>query len=72
MLPVSKDTLLRVVRKRALSIGTDTVNALGIDDFAWTRGQRCGTLLCDLQQRRICAGSESERNVTPSPGQNLQ
>jgi transposase len=52
-LPVSKDTLLRVVRRRALPVGAGTVRVLGIDDFAWKRAQRYGMLLCDLEQRRI-------------------
>ena len=52
MLPVSRDTLLRVVRRRALPIA-GPVTVIGIDDFAWKRGQRYGTLVCDLEQRRI-------------------
>ena len=53
MLPVSRDTLLRVVRRRAPLTGALPVTAIGIADFAWKRGQRYGTLVCDLEQRRI-------------------
>lgn len=51
-LPVSRDTLLRVVRRRASPTGAGPVTVIGIDDFAWKRGQRYGTLVCDLEQRR--------------------
>lgn len=53
MLPVSRDTLLRVVRRRALPPLTGTLQVVGIDDFAWKRGQRYGTIICDLERRRI-------------------
>lgn len=54
MLPVSRDTLLRVVRRRATT-PSDPLGVIGIDDFAWRRNHRYGTLVCDLERRRIVA-----------------
>jgi len=54
MVPVSNDTLLRVVRRRA-SLHTETVNVAGIDDWAFRRNHRYGTIVCDLERRRIVA-----------------
>jgi transposase len=51
MVPVSNDTLLRVVRRRGcLPFAPPTV--IGIDDWAWRRNQRYGTIICDLERRR--------------------
>ena len=54
MLPVSKDALLRVVRRRG---GPRLVppTVIGIDDWAWRRNQRYGTIICDLERRRTIA-----------------
>jgi transposase len=52
LLPVSKDTLLRVVRRRAAQPSTEP-RVVGIDDCAWKRGHRYGTIICDLERRRI-------------------
>lgn len=51
MLPVSNDTLLRVVRRRA-RIPSEPLNVVGIDDWAWRRNHRYGTIVCDLERRR--------------------
>ena len=51
MLPVSNDTLLRVVRRRA-RMPTEPLNVIGIDDWAWRRNHRYGTIVCDLERRR--------------------
>jgi transposase len=54
LLPVSNDTLLRAVRRR----GTPRVNpptVIGIDDWAWRRNQRYGTIVCDLERRKTIA-----------------
>ena len=53
MLPVSRDTVLRVVRRRAMPSGAAPLRIIGIDDFAWKRGQRYGTIVCDLERRRV-------------------
>jgi len=55
MLPVSKDTLLRVVRRHASRASRDRspLHVIGIDDWAWKRGQRYGSIICDLERRRI-------------------
>ncbi|WP_247777148.1 ISL3 family transposase [Bradyrhizobium sp. CW1] len=52
MLPVSNDTLLRVVRRRA-AMPTDPLLVVGIDDWAFRRNHRYGTIVCDLERRRI-------------------
>src|SRR5277367_1332214 len=54
MLPVSNDTLLRVVRRHGnRPFVPPTV--VGIDDWAWRRNQRYGTIICDLERRRTIA-----------------
>jgi transposase len=54
MLPVSNDTLLRVVRRRAV-MPSDPLIVVGIDDWAFRRNHRYGTIVCDLERRRIVA-----------------
>jgi transposase len=51
MLPVSNDTLLRVVR-RSRSPFLTPPSVVGIDDWAWRRNQRYGTIICDLERRK--------------------
>jgi transposase len=52
MLPVSKDTLLRVVRRRSRT-PSDPLRVIGIDD--WRRNHRYASIVCNLERRRIVA-----------------
>lgn len=52
LMPVSKDTLLRTVRRRFDKTQVKPT-IVGIDDWAWKRGQRYGTIVCDLERRRV-------------------
>ena len=50
-MPVSGDTLLRLIRTAPLSV-MQVPRVIGIDDWAWRRGQRYGTLIVDLERNR--------------------
>ena len=52
-LPASRDTLLRLVRRNTATAPITAPVITGIDDFAWKLGQRYGTVICDLERRRI-------------------
>jgi hypothetical protein len=52
MLPASRDTLLRVVRGQVLQ-DRRPIHVIGIDDWAWKRGQRYGSIICDERRRII-------------------
>ena len=52
MLPVSKDTLLRVVRRRHRP-PADPLKVVGIDDWAWRRNHRYASIICNLERRRV-------------------
>ncbi len=54
MIPVSNDTLLRVVRRHGRPPPAPP-SVVGIDDWAWRRNCRYGTIVCDLERRRTIA-----------------
>lgn len=51
-MPVSGDTLLRLIRAARLEPYLSP-RVVGIDDWAWRRGQRYGTIICDLERGRV-------------------
>lgn len=54
LLPVSNDTLLRVVRRHGCPQAPPPT-VIGTDDWAWRRNHRYGTIVCDLERGRpIC------------------
>ena len=54
MLPVSNDTLLRMVRRRT-RLPSDPLSVVGIDDWAWRRNHRYASIICNLERRRVAA-----------------
>jgi transposase len=51
-LPTSPATLLRLVQAAPTPTAT-TLQALGVDEWAWRRGQRYGTILVNLEDHQV-------------------
>jgi transposase len=51
-LPTSPSTLLRLVRAAPMP-QTPALQAVGVDEWAWRRGQRYGTILVNLADHRV-------------------
>lgn len=52
-MPVSDDTVLRCLRRRAAQNNGTPVRVVGIDDWAWRKGQTYGTIMVDLERRAV-------------------
>jgi hypothetical protein len=64
---LSNDTLLRMVRRRRpRSVPPPSI--VGIDDWAWCRNHRDGTLVCDLERRATIALLCDREPPLPRPG----
>ena len=49
----SDSTLLRQLRHRVVVAPSRAPRVLGIDDWAWRKGRRYGTILCDLERGKV-------------------
>ena len=62
-MPTTAKTVIRRVLQLALPT-EGTVRAVGIDEWAWKKGSHYGTILVDLQQRRVAALLPARSEVT--------
>jgi transposase len=49
----SGPTLLRQLRRKVICSSAHAPRVLGIDNRAWRKGRRYGTILCDLEHGKV-------------------
>jgi transposase len=52
-MPGSRHTLLRQVKQIAVKSEQPPIRVLGVDDWAWSKGQSFGTILVDLERGQV-------------------
>ena len=53
-MPVSDTTILRSLKGHArVRSANDAVRVAGVDDWAWRKGANYGTIIVDLERRRV-------------------
>jgi transposase len=53
-MPVSDDTILRQIKRRASVSSQDAnIRVVGVDDWSWRRSTRYGTIMVDLERRAV-------------------
>jgi transposase len=52
-IPISADSLLRLVRRGGRLVDQPTPRVLGVDDWAKRKGRSYGTILCDLERHQV-------------------
>ncbi len=52
-MPVSADTLIRQAKRAAHLSALPQVRVLGVDDWAWCKGQTFGTILVDMECSQV-------------------
>lgn len=85
-MPVSGDTVLRLIRRHPPR-AYPAPRVVGIDDWAWWRGRRYGTIACDLgtssrsssaagplvrSSQGLALGASKHRRRQPGPGRPLR
>jgi len=50
---VSDDTILRTVKRVDVDTAAVPLRVIGVDDWAWKKGQTYGTILVDLERNGV-------------------